>query len=175
VKRRLWTALSLLLGVLAVAGELGVFLLFRSINRAYASAGLWLVAEYAEPFRGTSLALLVFATSFLTWRAARLSSMPGSAGMVFVLLAGSALSCELAMHLLFHPISGEFRVTAGIFSRVEFHVPINETGPCFPSDTHGFLRWSLDGHRFAPRLLPLPLESNKLEAALRCPWLPAAP
>ncbi|HKO53765.1 MAG TPA: hypothetical protein VJV79_38925 [Polyangiaceae bacterium] len=175
MKHRLWSALSILLGVLAVAGEMGVFFVLRFTNRLYASDGPWLVAEYAEPYRGSFLTLLVATSGWLAVRAARSGSASASAGLLGVLLAGLALSCELGMGLFFHPISGEFSVTAATFSRVEFRLPINETGPCFASDTHGFFRWSLAGHTFAPRLLPLPLESKQLEDALRCPWLVRVP
>ena len=171
MKRRLWSVLAALLGALAVLGEVGVFLLLRYTNRLYASDGPWLVAEYAEPFRSLFLLVLVSVSAWLALRAARAASPKAVAGMLGLLGAGLALGAELGMGLFFHPISGEFSVTAGTFSRVEFRLPIAETGPCFASDTRGLFRWSLDGHRFCPRLLPLPLESKRLEAGLRCPWL----
>ncbi len=149
---------------------LGVVWFSDRINDLHDQEPTWVVASYSEPWRSL-LAIVVLSVGFVLVSRARLRNRT-RVGVVswFALIAGLGLltSLELGSAIFYDAITGRIYVGTLLGRRVDIDLPSNEDGVCVRAELGG-VHWSVNGKEFYPRLLPLPLSSEKLEAVLLRP------
>ncbi len=168
---RLARVATIFLIVCVAVADLAFFAVNCWENRLYIADGPWAVAQYAEPFRSALVVAAVVGMSFVVWRACTGGGtrLLRAAAAAAACVASFALCLEAGMGVFYHPITGDFYVTAFPLTRGALRLPSTEDGVCVRAELNGFYTWHLNGIAVHPRLLPLPLDARELKERLNQP------
>lgn len=157
-------ALLGLLGTFVVVG-LGTFAASRYSNGLYDQEPLNVVAQYAEPWRTLATALVLSGVAFVLLLAALDTARPQrmrASCAILLAIAGLALCIELGMGVHLNTTTGQLHVATLFFERNHLDLPSSPDGVCARADLANPLVWRFGDQSLYPRLLPLPIDSERL-------------
>lgn len=144
----------------------------RFSNALYAEEPLWIVAQYSFPWAlGSAMLATGLAIGWLVYAAfvRKLSLQSWLLSGTVAAAASSAVCAEAGMGIYYQQVTGEFRITELVFSRTALQFPSSQDGVCLHAELRSSFVWSLNGTLVHPRLLPLPLDDERLRARLLAP------
>lgn len=156
----------------ATAGSVSLFAAGRSVNAFYAGEVLWVVAQYSTPWAVASLAVVNLAAWGLLAHQAFARSVAGSRLALSALLVTAlawSFGLELGMGIYYQQVTGELQINALAFVRQRLTFPSSADGVCLRASLGDAFTWQLNEQRVHPKLLPLPLDDQKLRDRLLHP------